>query len=95
MPTGPRIHIQMRPQAGLLERIVFAVIALLVLVAAFFFIGIALVAGAILAAALAVRWWWLRRKFRRAMQAAQAEVVEGEYHVVEGVVIEQKPDRRE
>ncbi|MBY0265229.1 MAG: hypothetical protein K2W84_02375 [Burkholderiales bacterium] len=100
MTTGPRIHIQMRPQAGLLERIVFSIIALLLVVAAFFFIGIAIIAGLALAAVLAARWWWLGRKLRKAQQAEQADVVEGEYRVVgaeviEAAVIEQPPQRRE
>lgn len=100
MTTGPRIHIQMRQQAGLLERIVLSIIALMVVVAAFFFIGIAIIAGLVLAAVLATRWWWLRRKLRKAQQAEQADIVEGEYRVVEAeriesVVIEQQPQRRD
>lgn len=86
-----------RPQHGLIERIVYGAFGLLVLVAAFFFVGIAIAAGAILAAALATRWWWIRRKLHKAQQA---EVVEGEYRVVEAeaieaVVIGQQPQRRE
>ena len=53
-----------------------------------------------LAAVLAARWWWLGRKLRKAQQAEQADVVEGEYRVVgaeviEAAVIEQPPQRRE
>ena len=97
MTTGPRIHIQPRQHAGFLERIVFSIIALMVAVAAFFFIGIAIIAGLALATALAARWWWLRRKLRK---AEQADVVDGEYRVVEAevteaAVIEQPPQRRE
>lgn len=84
---GPRIHILNRPQAGLLERIVFFVLGLIVLVAAFFFIGIALVAGAILAGVFLLRLWWLKRKLRN---AAEDGVVEGEYTVVETLITDQR-----
>lgn len=84
----PRIRILARPRAGLLERIVFFALGLVVLVAAFFFIGIALVAGAILAGVILIRWWWLQRKLRRAREDS---FVEGEYTVVETAIT----DRRE
>jgi len=84
----PRIRILTRPQAGLLERIVFFALGLVVLVAAFFFIGIALIAGAILAGVILLRWWWLQRKLRRAQEET---FVEGEYTVVETAI----SDRRE
>ncbi|MGE0559014.1 MAG: hypothetical protein AB7E73_16555 [Burkholderiales bacterium] len=87
---GPRIHILNRPQASLLERIVFFVLGLLVLVAAFFFIGIALVAGAILAGVILLRFWWLKRKLRG---TAQDGVVEGEYRVVETLITDERPPR--
>jgi Flp pilus assembly protein TadB len=84
----PRIRILARTQAGLLERIVFFALGLVVLIAAFFFIGIALVAGAILAGVILLRWWWLQRKLRRAREDS---FVEGEYTVVETAIT----DRRE
>lgn len=84
---GPRIHILNRPQAGLIERIVFFVLGLVVLVAAFFFIGIALIAGAILAGVILLRFWWLKRKLR---DTAEDGVVEGEYTVVESVITDQR-----
>ena len=84
---GPRIHIIRRPQAGLLERMVFFALGLVILVAAFFFIGIALIAGAILAGVILVRWWWLQRKLRREQQDSY---VEGEYTVVETAVTDQR-----
>lgn len=88
----PRIHILNRPQASLLERIVFFALGLVVLVAAFFFIGIALVAGAILAGVILLRFWWLKRKLAREQQDS---FVEGEYKVVETVITDERtpPER--
>ena len=87
---GPRIHILNRPQAGLLERIVFFVLGLVVLVAAFFFIGIALIAGAILAGVILLRFWWLKRKLEREQRESY---VEGEYKVVEQVITDERTPR--
>src|SRR3989338_9777274 len=84
---GPSIHIIRRPQAGMLERMVFFALGLVILVAAFFFIGIALIAGAILAGVILIRWWWLQRKLRREQQDSY---VEGEYTVVETAVTDQR-----
>lgn len=84
---GPHIRIMTRPQAGLLERIVFFALGLVVLVAAFFFIGIALIAGAILAGVFLIRLWWIRRKLQRAQQDTY---VEGEYTVIETAVTDQR-----
>ena len=84
---GPRIHIIRRPQAGLLERMVFFALGLVILVVAFFFIGIALIAGAILAGVILIRWWWLQRKLRREQQDSY---VEGEYTVVETAISDQR-----
>ena len=84
---NPHIRITARPQAGLLERIVFFALGLVVLVAAFFFIGIALIAGAILAGVFLIRLWWLKRKLQR---AEQDTYVEGEYTVIETAVTDQR-----
>lgn len=86
-PQNPHIRFTARPQAGLLERIVFFALGLLILVAAFFFIGIALIAGAILAGAFLIRLWWLKRKLQRAHQDSY---VEGEYTVIETAVTDQR-----
>lgn len=86
-PQNPHIRFTARPQAGLLERIVFFALGLLVLVAAFFFIGIALIAGAILAGVFLIRLWWLKRKLQR---AEQDSYVEGEYTVIETAVTDQR-----
>ena len=83
----PRIRINARPQAGLIERIIFFALGLVVLVAAFFFIGIALIAGAILAGVVLLRFWWIKRKLR---QAHQETYVEGEYRVVESAITDQR-----
>ncbi len=87
-PQNPHIRFTTRPKAGLLERIVFFALGLVVLVAAFFFIGIALMAGAILAGVLLIRLWWLRRKLQR---EEQETYVEGEYTVIENVITDQRP----
>lgn len=84
---GPHIRFTTRPQAGLIERIVFFVLGLMVLVAAFFFIGIALIAGAILAVVILLRFWWIKRKLR---QAHEETYVEGEYRVVESAITDQR-----
>lgn len=86
-PQEPHIRINTRPQAGLIERIVFFVLGLVVLVAAFFFIGIALIAGAILAGVILLRFWWIKRKLRRTHEESY---VEGEYRVVETVITDQR-----
>ena len=86
-PQGPHIRINVRPQAGLIERIVFFALGLVVLVAAFFFIGIALIAGAILAGVILLRFWWIKRKLR---QTREDSYVEGEYRVVEAVITDQR-----
>lgn len=87
---NPHMRFTSRPQAGLLERIVFFALGLLVLVAAFFFIGIALIAGAILAGVFLIRLWWLKRKLQRAHQDSY---VEGEYTVIENVITDQRPSQ--
>ncbi|MDP2397439.1 MAG: hypothetical protein Q8M53_03660 [Burkholderiales bacterium] len=84
---GPQVRFITRPQASLLERIVFFVLGLIVLIAAFFFIGIALIAGAIVAAVFLIRWWWLQRKLRRETGKTW---VEGEYTVVESAITDKQ-----
>ena len=86
-PRNPHIRIITRPQAGLLERIVFFTLGLVVLVAAFFFIGIALIAGAILGGIFLIRLWWIKRKLQREHQDS---FVEGEYSVVETAITDQR-----
>ncbi len=69
---------------SLLGRIVFTLVALVIVVLGFFFFAVALVAGAILAAILGARLWWHMRKLKK---QANKDVVEGEYTVVEHVEI--------
>ena len=87
---GPHIRFTARPQAGLIERIVFFALGLMVLIAAFFFIGIALIAGAILAGVILLRFWWIKRKLR---QAHAESFVEGDYRVVETAITDQRTPR--
>ena len=63
-----------------LERVLFALLGISILVLGFFFLAVALVAGAFIASALIVRWWWLARKLQR---ARAQETLEGEYVIVE------------
>lgn len=83
----PHIRIMSRPRAGVLERIVFFALGLVVLTAAFFFIGIALIAGAILAGLFLIRLWWIRRKLQRAKQDTY---VEGEYTVIDTAITDER-----
>jgi predicted lipid-binding transport protein (Tim44 family) len=66
---------------GWLQRILLALLGLVILVAGFFFLTVALVAGAFLALAIGVRIWWTLRRLRKQAQASAA--LEGEYTVVE------------
>lgn len=67
-------------ERNFLERILYTLLGLTILVLAFFFLTVALVAGALLAAIIAVRWWWMARKLR---QSASEGTIEGEYTIVE------------
>ena len=90
---NPHIRIMTRSRGSLLERIVFFVLGLVILVAAFFFIGIALIAGTVLAAIMLARWWWLARRLRREQTQTY---MEGEYTVIEHTAIadERQPPAR-
>jgi hypothetical protein len=63
-----------------LERVLYAIGGLAVVIAGFFFLTVAIVVGAILALVIIARLWWLSRQIRK---ARNRNVVEGEYEVVE------------
>jgi len=66
--------------SSLLTRIVFTLIAAVIVVLGFFFFAVALVAGALLTAVIGIRLWWRMRKLK---QQTNADVVEGEYRVID------------
>ena len=63
-----------------LERVLYAIGGLAVVIVGFFFLTVAIVVGAILALVIIARFWWLSRQIRK---ARNRNVVEGEYEVVE------------
>ena len=77
--TVPVTHPDSRGQ-NLLERIVYGLLLLAVLVLGFFFLVAALVAGAVLAGIVLLRFWWLKRKLAKAQRD---EFITTEYTVVE------------
>jgi hypothetical protein len=68
------------PDRSLLERLLYGILAIAVLVLGFFFLAAAVVAGAILAGVILLRYWWLRRKLRK---AAEQAYITTEYEVVD------------
>lgn len=75
----PTIYLNAR-QRSLPERILYAILALALVVLGFFFLAAAVVAGAILAGIVLLRLWWLKRKLKK---AAEEEFVTTEYTVIE------------
>jgi uncharacterized membrane protein len=67
-------------RANWLERIVYTIGGLAVVVMGFFFLTVAFIVGALLALAIIARVWWIARKVKRAQNR---DIVEGEYKVVE------------
>jgi hypothetical protein len=67
-------------QSTWLERVLYAVGGLAVIVIGFFFLTVALIVGALLALVIVARVWWISRKLQR---ARRRNIVEGEYEVVE------------
>ena len=65
---------------SLLERVLYGIAVLAVLVLGFFFLVAALVAGALLASAILLRYWWLSRRLQK---AADAEFITTDYTVIE------------
>ena len=70
------------PARSWLGRVALALLGIVIVVLGFFFFAVALVAGALLAAVIGARLWWRMRKLR---QQVDADIVEGEYQVVEHV----------
>lgn len=75
----PTIYLNAQ-QRSLPERILYAILALALVVLGFFFLAAAVVAGAILAGVVLLRLWWLKRKLKK---AAGEEFVTTEYTVIE------------
>jgi membrane protein YdbS with pleckstrin-like domain len=67
-------------QSNWLERALYAIGGVAVIVIGFFFLTVAFIAGALLAVVIVARLWWISRKLQRARGRS---VVEGEYEVVE------------
>ena len=69
---------------GWITRILVALITLTLVVVGFFFLTVALIAGALVAAVFGARLWWMMRKLKRAQaDADNANVVDGDYRVIE------------
>lgn len=66
---------------GWLQRVAFALLGLVIVIAGFFFLTVAIVAGAFIALAIGVRIWWTLRRLRKQAQANAA--LEGDFTVVE------------
>ena len=73
-----------------LTRILLTLTTVTLVVLGFFFLTIALAVGALVALVIGVRLWWAIRKLKRAQSTpdgvtgtAGAQVVEGEYQVIE------------
>jgi hypothetical protein len=75
----PTVHFNVR-ERSLLERVVYAILALALVVLGFFFLAAAVVAGAIIAGVVLLRLWWLKRRLKK---AADSEFVTAEYTVIE------------
>ena len=77
---GPYLLTFESRRSNWLERVLFAIGGVAIILVGFFFLTAALIAGALLALVVVARLWWLSRKLQRAQRRS---VVEGEYEVVE------------
>lgn len=83
----PIVYLNVR-ERSLLERILYAILALALVVLGFFFLAAAIVAGAILAGVVLLRLWWLKRRLKK---AADREFVTTEYTVIERESLAEPP----
>jgi len=83
----PTVYSNVR-ERSLLERILYAFLALALVVLGFFFLAAAIVAGAILAGVVLLRLWWLKRQLKK---AADSEFVTTEYTVIERETLPERP----
>jgi predicted lipid-binding transport protein (Tim44 family) len=77
---GPHLLTFELRRSSWLERVLYAVGGVAVIVIGFFFLTVAFIVGALLALVIVVRLWWISRKLQR---ARRRNVVEGEYEVVQ------------
>ena len=81
-----------------ISRILVALITTALLILGFFFLTVALIAGTIVAAIFGARLWWTLRKLKRAQNdadiEADANIVDGDYRVIEHEsVVERLPPK--
>lgn len=76
-----------QPGNSLIARLLIGVITLTLVIVGFFFLAMALAIGAVVALVFGARLWWMLRKLKNiqaaAAVAAEANVLEGDYHIVE------------
>ncbi len=83
----PTVYFNVR-QRSLPERILYAILALALVVLGFFFLAAAVVAGAIVAGVVLLRLWWFKRQLKK---AADDEFVNAEYTVIEREALPESP----
>ena len=87
MDRWSKYAMKIPPNTGWLTRIAVALLTVVLVILGFFFLTVALIAGALVAIVFGARLWWTLRKLKRAQAqskvAAEANVVEGNYRVIE------------
>lgn len=76
----PHLLVLTSRRTSWLERVLFTLGGVAVLLIGFFFLTVALVAGALFALVILARLWWISRKLQR---SHPQNVFEGEYETVE------------
>ena len=78
---------KIQPANNLISRILVGVITLTLVIVGFFFLTIALAVGAVVALIFGARVWWTLRRLKKMQAAAavtaDANVVEGDYRIIE------------